>query len=136
MNGQPTARPLLAIEKAQAGPLDSNGLGNGLVNGLVNGHASGHASSSELNNRSFEPQGVSRTLTENHQSLVHRPKASMIRSKTNYEPGNLSSMRETSVEERVELRHGWEEEYNSSAFLGHLNSVYHPVRSAIFTEPG
>lgn len=35
----------------------------------------------------------------------------------------MSSNTETNVEEHGELRHGWEDEYNSSEFLGQLNSV-------------
>ena len=47
----------------------------------------------------------------------------MTRSKTTYEPENGLSTRETIGEEHAELRHGWEDQYNSSEFLGQLNSV-------------
>lgn len=120
VNGRSTGQPLVNLENRRASPQACNGL----ENGLVNGHAAGHVPSSEPNNGSFEPQDISRTRTENHQILAHRPKASMTRSKTNYEPENLSSTREISVEEHGELRHGWEHEYNSSEFLGKLNSVF------------
>ena len=119
VNGQSTGRPLVNLENRRASPQDCNGLGNR----LVNGHSSGHVPSSQPNNESLEPQKISRTHTEVHRTLAHRPNASMTRSKTNYEPENLSSSREISVEEHGELRHGWEHEYNSSEFLGKLNSV-------------
>ena len=117
-NGYPTSRPLANLENGRATPQGSSGLGYGLVNGDTE-----HVASSESDDRSFEPQNISRARTENHQILAHRPRVSMARSKTNYEPRNTPSTRETNVEEHGELRHGWEDEYNSSEFLGQLNSV-------------
>lgn len=125
-NGQSTGRPLVNLENGRASLQDNNGPGNM----LVNGHAAGVIASSEANNESFEPQNNSRARTENHQTFAHRPKVSMTRSKTNYESENTSPTRETSVEEHGELRHGWEDEYNSSEFLGHLNSVLFLMPSA------
>lgn len=117
-NGQTTSQRIARLEKGLVLLQGGSGLGNGLVNGDAE-----HVASSETNDKSFKPQNVLRTRTENHQTLTHRPKPSMIRSKTNYESKNISSSTETTVEEHGELRHGWEDEYNSSEFLGQLNSV-------------
>lgn len=122
-SGRPTNefsafRSLVNLENGWPSPQTSNGL----QNGLVNGHTTGHVTSSETNHQS-ESQSLPRTRTESHQAVAQRPKASMIRSKTDYEPDKVPSTRE-SGEEHGELRHGWEDEYNSSEFLGHLNSVH------------
>ena len=126
-NGQSNGRPLLNLENAHPS-LQGN---NGLENGLVNGRAAGNAASSEPENGSMDPQRFSRAWTESQRTLAHRPKPSMIRSKTNYEPENTASTTRHSVEEHGELRHGWEDEYNSSEFLGQLNQVscHHPLPS-------
>lgn len=123
-SGRPTNehsafRPLVSLENGWPSPQTSNEL----ENGLVNGHTAGHVASSEPN-KEFAPQNVPRARTESHQALAQRPKASMIRSKTDYEPDKIPSTREARGEEHGELRHGWEDEYNSSEFLGHLNSVH------------
>lgn len=131
-NGQSTGRPLVNLENGRASSQDSNGL----EIGLVNGHTAGHVASSEPNHEPLEPHNMSRVRTENHQTFAHRPKASMTRSKTDYEPANISSTRETSVEEHGEIRHGWEDEYNSSEFLEKLSSVYLHISSLVFTGAG
>ncbi len=118
-NGHSTGRPLAKTENGRPSPQDNNGL----EIALVNGHAIGHVASSEPTHESFEPHNISRARSENQQTLAHRPKSSMTRSKTNYEPEIFSSTRETNGEEHGELRHGWEDEYNSSEFLKELNSV-------------
>ena len=120
-------RPLVSLENGWPSPQTSNGL----ENGLVNGHTAGHVASSEPNNGN-ESQSIPRARTESHQALAQRPKASMIRSRTNYEPDKIPSTREASGEEHGELRHGWEDEYNSSEFLGHLNSVYPHMLCILF----
>lgn len=117
-NGQSTARPLVNLENGRTLSQSSIGLENGLVNGDAE-----HVASSEPNDKSFKSQNVSRSRTANHQTLAHRPRALMTRSRTNYDPENTSTTTETSAEEHGELRHGWEDEYNSSEFLGQLNSV-------------
>lgn len=117
-NGQATSRPLANLENGRVISQSSNGL----VNELVNGDAE-HVASTGSYDKSFKPQSVSRARTENHRALVHRPRAPMTRSKSNYEPRNIPTTAETNMEEHGELRHGWEEEYNSKDFLGHLNSV-------------
>lgn len=119
INENPAFRPRASLENGRASPQISNGL----ETGLVNGHATGHVASSEPDNMS-ETQTIPRSRTENHQALAQRPKASMIRSKTDYKPERMFPNRDGSVEEHGELRHGWEDEYNSSEFLGQLNSVH------------
>ena len=117
INGQSSGRPLASLENGQAAPQGSSQSRNGTVNGDIE-----HVASSEPNGISFK-QNVSRSRTENHKGLAYRPRAAMARAKTNYEPANLSPNGDTNVEEHGELRHGWEDEYNSSEFLGQLNSV-------------
>ena len=128
-NENPAFRPLVSLENRRASPQISNGL----EIGLVNGHAAGHVASSEPNNM-LDPQSIPRSRTENHQALAQRPKASMTRSKTDYKPDKISLTREASVEEHGELRHGWEDEYNSSEFLGQLNSVHLHMLSTASTD--
>lgn len=119
INGRSTGRPLINLENGRPSLHESNRL----ETGLVNGHSAGHVGSPEPSNQSFETQNITRARTENHQAVAHRPKTLMTRSRTNYEPENIYLATETSVEEHGELRHGWEVEYNSSEFLGQLNSV-------------
>ena len=133
VNGQATSRPLADLENGRVISQSSNGL----VNELVDGDAE-HITSTGSNDKSFKPQNVSRARTENHRALAHRPKAPMTRSKSNYEPRNISTAAETNMEEHGELRHGWEEEYNSKDFLGHLNSVcfWIPCRTTVLNMVG
>ena len=133
VNRQATSRPLADFENGRVMPQRSNGL----VNELVNGDAEPVASIGSYD-KSFKPQNVSRARTENHRALAHRPKAPMTRSKSNYEPRNIPTTTETNMEEHGELRHGWEEEYNSKDFLGHLNSVCWeiPRRATVHVMPG
>ena len=118
--GQATGRPFASLENGRSNPQGGTRLENGLVDGDTE-----HVASSEPNGSSFKPQSVSRVRTENHQAFAHRPRAMLTRSKTNYEPESISSIRDRTMEEHGELRHGWEDEYNSSEFLGQLNSVHH-----------
>ena len=119
VNRQATSRPLAGLENGRVIPQSSNGLVNEVVNGDTE-----HVASTGSYDKSFKPQSVSRARTENHRALAHRSRAPMTRSKSNYEPRSISTATETNMEEHGELRHGWEEEYNSKDFLGHLNSVY------------
>lgn len=130
-NGKSTGRPLVNFEKGWAS-LQEN---NAPETGLVNGHPAGHVGSSEPSNKYFEPQNITRSRTERHQAIPHRPKKLMTRSKTNYEPEDIFLARETTVEEHGELRHGWELEYNSEEFLEQLNLVQTSL-NATFTESG
>ena len=118
-NGYATGRPFSSLENGRIASQD----GPRLDTALVNGHAAAHAALPEPHNESTKIQTLPSTRRENHQIMAHRPKTSMTRSKTTYEPENGLSTRETSVEEHAELRHGWEDQYNSSEFLGQLNSV-------------
>ena len=130
-NGQSASRSLASLENGRASSQGSSGLENRLVNGNAE-----HVTLSETNDNTFKPQNVSRARTENHQALAHRPRASMIRSMTNYEPEHISTTKDISMEEHGELRHGWEDEYNSSEFLGQLNSVYLHIAPTNSTESG
>ena len=118
-NGHTTGRPYGSLENGRIASQD----GTRLDTALVNGHAAAHAALSGPHNGSSKIQPIPSTRTEHHQIMVRRPKMSMTRSKTNYDPEDGLSARETSVEEHAELRHGWEDQYNSSEFLGQLNSV-------------
>lgn len=53
-----------------------------------------------------------------------RPKGQLLRASTDLGPAreSLSSKRDV-TEENWELRHGWEDQYNSSEYLGLLSSV-------------
>lgn len=117
-NGQSTNQRISRLEKGLALLQGGSESGNGLVNVDAD-----HVVSSDTNDKSLKPQNVLRSRTEYHQPLTHRPKPSMTRSKTNHESKNMSSSTETKAEENGELRHGWEDEYNSKEFLGQLNSV-------------
>ena len=119
INGHPTGRPFGSLENGRIASQD----GTRLDTALVNGHAATHTALSEPHNESSKIRNIPSTRREDHQIMAHRPKTSMTRSKTTYEPENGLATRETSVEEHAELRHGWEDQYNSSEFLGQLNSV-------------
>ena len=56
-------------------------------------------------------------------SLTHRSRPQISRTNTDLGPG--AARRSHVVEEAGELRHGWEDQYNSSEFLGLLSSVSH-----------
>ena len=116
---QANSRPLADLENGRVLSQSSNGL----VDEPVNGNPE-HIASTGSNDKAFKPQNISRARTENHRALAHRPRAPMTRSKSNYEPRNIATATDTNMEEHGELRHGWEEEYNSKDFLGHLNSVH------------
>ena len=118
-NGHTTGRSYSNLEHGRIAFQD----GTRLDTAFVNGHAAAHAALSGPQNESSKVQAIPSTRTENHQIMVRRPKTSMTRSKTTYEPENGLSSGETGVEEHAELRHGWEDQYNSSEFLGQLNSV-------------
>lgn len=77
---------------------------------------------SKSNNASSEQ--LSRAHTEN-KVFCYRAKPQLTRSKTaTYEPDQIPFSPEAPhVEEEGEIRHGWEDQYNSSEFLGHLSSV-------------
>lgn len=61
---------------------------------------------------------------DKHDSLVPRPTGQLVRANTDLGPRSQSPLpgRE-GAEDNWELRHGWEDQYNSSEFLGLLTSV-------------
>lgn len=91
---------------------------------FTNGHAPGDLPMPTPNhNLSPEQQELIRSRTEN-QRLVHRPRAQLMRTQTDFGPNHQARpARGGPAEETGELRHGWEDQYNSSEFLGLLSSV-------------
>ena len=58
------------------------------------------------------------------EALAQRPNRKLLRANTDYGPRRQSpSTRPKVAEENWELRHGWEDQYNSSEYLGLLSSV-------------
>ncbi len=58
------------------------------------------------------------------EALARRPHRQLLRSNTDYGSRRHSpSARHNIAEENWELRHGWEDQYNSSEYLGLLSSV-------------
>ncbi len=58
------------------------------------------------------------------EALAQRPHRQLLRANTDYGPRRPSpSTRSGIAEENWELRHGWEDQYNSSEYLGLLSSV-------------
>ena len=72
------------------------------------------------NRESQEQQALSRSRTADNEALAHRLKPQLTRRKTDYDRDHQST---SATEEAGELRHGWEDQYNSSEFLGLLSSV-------------
>lgn len=61
---------------------------------------------------------------ENQEIAADRPNAQLVRANTDYGPRRHSSVIKRDVpEENWELRHGWEDQYNSTEYLGLLSSV-------------
>ena len=61
-----------------------------------------------------------------------RPRVQLQRANTDHGPqGRSSPGTSQAAEENWELRHGWEDQYNSSEYLGLLSSVWPPRRSFI-----
>ena len=71
-----------------------------------------------------EQQELARARTAENQQWPHRSKHPLTRRRTDYERGRQPATAQMgSSEELGELRHGWEDQYNSSEFLGQLSSV-------------
>ena len=86
-------------------------------------HAAGDIAISGSNhNLSPEQNELLRARTEN-QKLPHRPRAQLARTLTDLGPNHQAKSARIGTEETGELRHGWEDQYNSSEFLGLLSSV-------------
>ena len=91
--------------------------------GLTNGHTTGADTAARGNNDlSPEQQELIRSRTDNLK-LSHRPRAQLTRTQTDFGPHRQARLRPDTSEEVGELRHGWEDQYNSSEFLGLLSSV-------------
>jgi len=90
---------------------------------LANGNPAGDlVTSTALPHHNISPQqlGLIRARTAEHDQ-VHRSRPQTLR--TNTDLGRGATRRAQFVEETRELRHGWEDQYNSSEFLGLLSSV-------------
>lgn len=84
-----------------------------------------------------EQQELARARTAENQQWPHRSKHPLTRRRTDYERGRQPATAQMgSSEELGELRHGWEDQYNSSEFLGQLSSVRpHPVIDSLIYIP-
>lgn len=97
---------------------------------LANGHGarnqqyqSGNQVKSTLNGLSSETHELVRAQTKD-QPLAHRSRPQVTRRRTDSDVERQAKVNQTAVvEEAGELRHGWEDQYNSSEFLGLLSSV-------------
>lgn len=90
---------------------------------MANGHsASEPTTSSESPPENPPPDQLNliRARTAEHKQ-VRRSRPQISRTSTDLGPG--AGKRANPVEETGELRHGWEDQYNSSEFLGLLSSV-------------
>ncbi len=71
--------------------------------------------------------GLARAQTE-EQPLAQRSRPQVSRSRTDSDiERQAPNVQPAAVEEAGELRHGWEDQYNSSEFLGLLSSVRVPA---------
>lgn len=101
------------------------------VNGNVRIHTSISADRSEARSPTESDSHVVHTAGqpphtpgENQEMLAGRPRGQLVRANTDYGPRRQSQSQEAQVaEENWELRHGWEDQYNSSEYLGLLSSV-------------
>lgn len=86
-------------------------------------------SKSSVNSKSSRGQNGQRTPSsgESDQSQdapSARPNAQLVRANSDYGPRRQSSVnKHDASEENWELRHGWEDQYNSTEYLGLLSSV-------------
>ena len=68
--------------------------------------------------------GTARAPVGSQEALARRPHRQLLRSNTGYDSRRQSpSARPDVADENWELRHGWEDQYNSSEYLGLLSSV-------------
>ena len=117
----PAEQPLSAYNFATGRSDQGSGLAKSR---LANGHAAGDIALTGVNpNLSPEQQELLRSQAENNK-LPYRPRAQLSRTQTDFGPNHQARpARSGSAEEVGELRHGWEDQYNSSEFLGLLSSV-------------
>lgn len=91
---------------------------------LTNGHAAGDIAVTGANHHPSPGQREILRYRNENQKLPHRPRAQITRTQTDFGPNNqVRPSRAGAADEVGELRHGWEDEYNSAEFLGLLNSV-------------
>ena len=123
-------------DQLQPGPSSRpNGGTNAIreLSGIPNGHgkrANGPqvvgTATLESNGSLSEQQELARARTAENQPWTHRSKHPLTRRRTDYERGRQPATAQVgSSEELGEFRHGWEDQYNSSEFLGQLTSVRH-----------
>lgn len=136
-NGQFLARPTRppAESTPSAYSLANVHSDRGIARGkprLANGHAAGDGALNGVNhNLSPEQQELIRSHTEN-QKLAHRPRAQLTRTQTDFGANHQAKpTRAGAAEDIGELRHGWEDQYNSSEFLGLLSSVSFRISAAM-----
>ena len=100
---------------------------SGLPNGQgkrFNGPQAVDSDSLESNNALPEQQELARARTAENQPWPHRSKQQLTRRRTDFERGRQPATAQMGPSEELgELRHGWEDQYNSSEFLGQLSSV-------------
>lgn len=101
------------------------------LSGIPNGHGKRTNGPQPVSSASLESNGIlpeqqelARARTADNQPWTHRSKHPLTRRKTDYERGRQPATAQSgSSEELGEFRHGWEDQYNSSEFLGQLTSV-------------
>lgn len=86
-------------------------------------------SKSSVNSKSSRGQNGQRTPSsgesdQSQDAASVRPNTQLVRATTDYGPRQHSSViKHDAFEENWELRHGWEDQYNSTEYLGLLSSV-------------
>ena len=91
------------------------------------------ASKSSVNSKSSRGQNGQRTPSSGDSDQGQdaapsaRPNTQLVRATTDYGPRRQSSVnKHDATDENWELRHGWEDQYNSTEYLGLLSSVRFP----------
>ena len=89
------------------------------------GYDGAYASTLAHSSGSTSPtRSETRAPSGSQEALARRPNRLLVRANTDYGPRRQSpSTRPDIVEENWELRHGWEDQYNSSEYLKLLSSV-------------
>ena len=100
---------------------------SGLSNGQgkkTNGPQAVRSDSLESNDALPQQQALARARTAENQPWPPRSKGQLTRRRTDFERGRQPTTAQMGPSEELgELRHGWEDQYNSSEFLGQLSSV-------------
>ena len=115
----PSSRPNRGTNAVRELSAQPNGHGK-----RVNGPQAGVTASLESNGILHEQQELARARTADNQPWTHRSKHQLTRRRTDYERGRQPATAQIGPSEELgEFRHGWEDQYNSSEFLGQLTSV-------------